>query len=591
MIFGKYVNRFYIKYFFHFLIGIIFLIIVDIVQLKVPEIIGELSRHNDNGTLTLEIINQSAQQIFFVAVFMFLGRFIWRICILNGSFNIAADLRQDLFKKCLKLSQKYYQENKVGTIMSYYTNDIDTLQDAYGWGTVMLIDALFLSILSFYKMMKVNLIMSLICLIPLIILCLFSYFIDKKMNEVYEKRQQSYALMSEYVQELFTGLRVIKAFVKEIIIAKKYSKINKENKENDINLIKFSSKLDTYFSILIEIMVVISLSIGAYFAYETLFGVNYNFDRSSMVEFNGYIDTIIWPMIALGQVVAIRARAKTSLKRISQVLNEEIEIKDLLSVNNYNEIKGNIKFKNFSFSYPNNDNLILKNITCEIKSGENIGIIGRIGCGKTTLINALTRMNNLNKNQVFIDDIDIMDLKIEVVRDNISFVPQDNFLFSQTIEENVSFSQENLNEEQIIEACKFACVHDNIVDFINGYQTLIGEQGVSLSGGQKQRLSIARAYIKNAPIMILDDSLSALDVKTEEKLLQNLKDKRKGKTTIIVASRISTVKYMDKIIVLNNGEIEAFDTMENLTNTSSTFKKMLELQKLEEEINIGDFNG
>ena len=589
MIFGKYVNRFYLKYFFNFLLGIIFLIVVDIVQLQVPEIIAALSKHNDAGTLTNEIITNGAQQIFFVAIFMFLGRFTWRVCILNGAFSIAADLREDMFKKCLKLSQRYYQDNKVGAIMAYYTNDIETIQESYGWGTVMLVDAIFLSGLSFYKMMKVNLTLALICLVPIVLLGVFAYFIDKKMDQIYDERQKAYSSMSDYAQELFTGLRVIKAFVREIIEARRFKKVNQENKQKELNLVKFSAGLDTAFHILIQVMIVIGLSVGAYFAYETLFGFDYNFGRSDMIEFNGYINTIIWPMMALGQIVALRARAKTSLKRISKLLDETIEIEDLNNIINMNEVQGKITFKNFSFKYPNKEQYILKNITLTINPGENIGIVGRLGCGKTTLINALTRLYNLQENQVYIDDVDIMKLPINKVRDNISYVPQDNFLFSTSVEDNVGFAYEKLNEEQIIEACKFADVHNNITDFINGYKTLVGERGVSLSGGQKQRISIARAYIKDTPIMILDDSLSAIDVKTEETLLKNIKEKRKGKTTIIVASRVSTVKHLDRIIVLNNGELEAFDTNENLMKISPTYKTMAELQKLEDEVEGGDF--
>ena len=589
MIFGKHVNRFYIKYFLNFLLGVIFLVVVDVIQLQVPEIIASLSKQNDAGTLTIQIINNGALQIFYVALFMFIGRFAWRICILNGAFSIAKDLREDVFNKCLKLSQRYYQENKVGAIMAYFTNDIDTIQEAYGWGTVMLVDALFLSGLSFYKMMKVNLTLALICLLPLILLGIFAYFIDKKMDKIYEQRQKAYSIMSDYAQELFTGLRVIKAFVREAIEAKRFKKVNKENKQKELNLVKFSAGLETAFSILIRIMIVIALSVGAYFAYETIFGFNFEFDRSDMIEFNGYINTIIWPMMALGQIVALRSRAKTSLKRISKVLDETIEVQDLDVICNINEVKGKITFDHFSFKYPNQDEYILKDISLTINEGENIGIVGRLGCGKTTLINALTRLYNLQDNQVYLDDVDIMKLPIKKVRDSISYVPQDNFLFSSSVEDNVNFSKEELNEEEIIEACHFADVHNNITEFINGYKTLVGERGVSLSGGQKQRISIARAYIKKAPIMILDDSLSAIDVKTEETLLKNIKEKRKGMTTIIVASRVSTVKHLDRIIVLNEGKLEAFDTDENLMKISPTYRLMSELQKLEDEVEGGDF--
>lgn len=590
MIFGKYVNRFYFKYFLHFFIGVLFLILVDYVQLLVPQIIGDLSRANDNGTLTESMINQGALNIFYVAIFMFTGRFIWRVSILSGAFNIASDLREDMFVKCEKLSQRFYQENKVGAMMSYFTNDLDTIQEAYGWGTVMLVDSIFLTILTFYKMLRINLSLSLICLIPLILLCIFAYFIDNKIEKIYNDRQKAFERMSDYVQELFTGLRVIKAFVNEIKEAIRFKKVNEETKNKDLALVKFSAFLDTGFSILIEGMTVVGLTYGAFLVYQGVYGDNnVNFTRADMIEFVGYFNTIIWPMIALGQIVALRSRAKTSLKRISNLLDEKIDVIDLPTSKNVDKLKGKITFKNFSYSYLNNDVYQLENINLEINVGENIGIVGKIGSGKTTLVSSLLRLDNFKKGTLFLDDNDIMDLKIKDVRNNISFVPQDNFLFSTSIEDNVAFSEDEIKKEKVIEACKFADVDNNIVDFIDGYKTLVGERGVTLSGGQKQRISIARAYLKDSPIMVLDDSVSAVDVKTEEKILSNIKEKRKGKTTILVSSRVSTVEHLDRIIVLNEGKVEAFDTHENLLKISPTYKRMVDLQKLEES--LGEKNG
>lgn len=584
MIFGKHINKFYLRYFLNFFIGILFLVLIDVIQLRVPEIIANLTLANDMGALTSKLIQESSMQIIIIGIIMFAGRFIWRIAILGGSHHIASDLREEMFEKSEQLSRRFYHENKVGSLMAYFTNDLDTIQESFGWGTVMLVDSMFLSILSFYKMLKVNVKLTLICAIPLLGLCIFAYFVDVKIGKIYEERQNAFELMSEYTQEIFTGLRVIKAFVREKREAARFKKVNDNNKKKDIKLVKYSTFLDTGFEILIEGMVVLGLTCGAIFIYQYVFEGGTEFVRADMIEFNGYFNTIVWPMIALGQIVALRSRAKTSLRRISGLLDEKVELKD----NHIDEIKkvnGSITFNNFSYHYPDNDKLVLNDITLKIKSGENVGIVGKIGSGKSTLISSLLRLDNYEKGQIFIDGVDIMSLPIKFVRDNIAYVPQDNFLFSTSIEENVSFSKDELNEDEIIEACEFADVHNNIVEFVEMYKTLVGERGTTLSGGQKQRISIARAYIKKSPIMILDDSLSAVDVKTEEKILANIKNKRKNMTTIVVASRVSTVKDMDRIIVLNDGHIEAFDTHENLLKCSKTYKRMSELQRLESEAN------
>ena len=324
MLFGKYVNRFYKKYFWNFFIGIVFLILIDIVQLYVPELISSLSTMYDEGVLTMDKINETASYIFLVAIFMLTGRFIWRVCILSGAFNITADLRADMFSKNERLSQRYYQENKVGGIMAYYTNDLDTIQEAFGWGTVMLVDAVFLSGLSFYKMMMVNWQLGLICLIPLVLLCFMAYFIDKKMKEIYFKRQKSFERMSDFSQEMFTGLRVVKAFVREKKEALRFKSVNNDNKNKDLSLIRFSTLLDTLFHVLTEGMIVIGLAVGGYFVFQTVMGYfDYNFTRADVIEFNGYFNSIIWPMIALGQIVSLISRAKTSLRRITTLLDEK----------------------------------------------------------------------------------------------------------------------------------------------------------------------------------------------------------------------------------------------------------------------------
>lgn len=319
-----------------------------------------------------------------------------------------------------------------------------------------------------------------------------------------------------------------------------------------------------------------------------VFGHEVDLTAGQLITFVGYFDVMVWPMMALGQLVTMRSRSKTSLKRVTAFLDSEEDVKSPENAVVLQDVQGKIEFKDFSFQYPSNDVDVLKNITLTIDSGECVGVVGKIGSGKTTLVNTLLRLYNVQKDKVFIDGVDIMDCDIDSVRNAIGYVPQDNFLFSDKVKNNIAFSDNDVEIEKVYEAAKFADVHSNIQDFQDGYDTISGERGVTLSGGQKQRISIARAYIKDAPIMILDDSVSAVDVKTEETILKNIAEKRKGKTTIVIASRVSTVSHMDKILVLNNGEVEAYDTPSRLEEISPTYKKMVFLQKLENEVEGGE---
>ncbi len=338
------------------------------------------------------------------------------------------------------------------------------------------------------------------------------------------------------------------------------------------------------------------LGLGGWFVYccvtnnpVLIFGHTINLNAAKLITFIGYFDLLVWPLMALGQIVTMRGRAKASYKRIAHFLDEQEEIKNPENAVVLENVKGKITFNNYNFSYPDSTISSLKNVSFTIEPGETVGIIGKIGSGKTTLVNSLLRLYNVSDNSILIDDVDIMKCDIKSLRDCIAYVPQDNFLFSDKIRNNIAFSNRQIEFKKIKNAAKFADVDDNIAGFKDGYDTLSGERGVSLSGGQKQRISIARAYLKDAPIMIMDDSVSAVDVKTEETILKNIKENRRGKTTIVIASRVSTVSHLNKILVLNEGQVEAFDTPQNLLKISPTYQNMVRLQTLEAELERGDF--
>ena len=592
MLFGKYVNKYYLKYAILFIIGIAALIAVDWIQLYIPEYLGEVVDILQNGGDKNRIFTLGLY-VLLVAGGMFLGRFLWRITLFNASFRIESEMRHEMFLKAEALPRQYFHETKVGSIMSWFTNDLETITEYFSWGTIMMVDAIFLGIITTIKMVRLDLWMTLICFAPLLLVVIWGFLAEKFFMKRWEERQKAYDELYDFAQENFTGIRVIKAFVKETKEIHAFAKVAKKNADKNISFARLSVIFDVFIEVIISLIFAFVLAFGGYFVYCGFnginpFGLDIDLSAPKLVEFVGYLDILIWPMIALGQIVPMRSRSKASLKRVSAYLDTEIRVKSPENAIKLENAKGDIEFRNFSFHYPNYDASSLHNVSLTIHSGETIGIVGKIGCGKTTLVNVLLMMYNVEPGTLFVDGHDIMDLDIVSLRNQIAYVPQDNFLFSDTIENNINFGLEESSEEKAIEGAKFAGVDDDIQGFKDRYQTVSGERGVTLSGGQKQRISIARAYVKDAPILILDDAVSAVDTKTEETILHNISEGRKNKTTLVVASRVSTVSKLDKIIVLNDGQLEAFDTPENLLKTSPTYQKMVKLQELEKEVEGGN---
>ena len=597
MLFGKYINRYYLKYAPLFIIGIIALIAVDFVQLFIPQYLGEVVDilQNNGDTAKISIL---ALKVLAVAGIMFVGRFIWRITLINAGFKIEADLRHQMFLKAEALPREYYHDNKVGSIMSWFTNDLETISECMQWGTIMIFDALFLSAITLFNMFMLDKAMTLICLIPIALIVGWGAITEKYMAIKWDQRQKAYDTLYDFAQENFTGIRVIKAFIKETKEIHAFAKVAKKNANVNVSFARISVIFDVFIEVIIVLVFSITMLFGGWFVYSfvrnepiVLFGGAIEMTAAKLTTFIGYIDILIWPMIAMGQIVSMHSRSRASLKRVSAFLDTEIRVKSPENAIKLDHIQGNITYKNFNFQYPNYEAINLKNINLEIKAGERIGIVGKIGGGKTTLVNLLLMLYNVEPGTLFIDGYDIMSLDIHSLREQIAYVPQDNFLFSDSIEHNINFGIEGGTEETAKMGAVFAGIDEDVKGFKTGYQTVSGERGVTLSGGQKQRISIARAYVKNAPILIMDDSVSAVDTKTEETILRNISEARKGKTTLVVASRVSTVQNLDKIIVLTDGEVEAFDTPTNLLKISPTYQKMVTLQELEKEVEGGKPDG
>ncbi len=597
MIFGKHINRYYLKYSWVLLLGIIALIAVDYFQLKVPELYRLVVNGindgsvlvNEGGTESLMkfdvdfLLDYVCRPMIVIIIAMVIGRFAWRICFFGSGIRVETDLRGRMFDHCKELSQQYYQVNKVGNLMSLFTNDLETVQDCFGSGILMFCDALFLGVLAIMKMWRMNMLLTLFSLVPMGLLLLVGTVVGKYMMKKWEVRQAAFSDLSDFSQESFSGIAVIKAFVKEFKELMAFRWLNKKNENANVAYTKASTVLNISVTLFVESVICVILGYGGYLVYKGVF------NAGELVEFIGYFTSIVWPVMAISQLIEMQSRGKASLKRIGELLDSKPDVKDADDVCDIKEIKGNIEFKNLTFRYPDGDYDVLDNVSFEIKAGENVGIIGKTGAGKTTVVDLILRTYNVPDGSIFLDGIDINKIPIKTVRQFAAYVPQDNFLFSDTIENNIAFAAETEDIEEVMRAAKLSDVHDNIKDFSDGYKTVLGERGVTVSGGQKQRISIARALMKNAAILILDDSVSAVDTKTEKAILDNLRTERKGKTTILIAHRITTVERMDKIIFIEDGKVIAVGTHAELCENCQEYKSMVELQRLDAE-SEGDGN-
>ena len=587
MLFGKSINRYYLKYLHLFLLGLIALVTIDYAQLEIPKLYRYLINGINTGSVEINgqalpfdfnfVLDRICAPMMLIILSLVVGRFAWRICFFGAGIKLETNLRLRLFDHCKDLSQNYYQVNKVGNLMSLFTNDLDTVQEAFSWGAMMFADAVFLGGLSIIRMVQVNGFLTLFALIPMVFMLIISLVVSKYMMMKWDKRQAAFSSLSDFSQESFSGIAVIKAFVKEAKELWAFKKLNTENEDANVEYTRFSTLLRISVTLFVESVVCVILGYGGYLVW------NNTLDVGQLMEFIGYFTSIVWPIMAISELIDMTSRGRASLKRIDELLDAEKDIFDREGATAIENVEGKIEFKNLTFRHNLGEYDALKNVSFTINAGENVGIIGRTGAGKTTLVDLILRNYNVPDGTLFIDDRDINNITIRSLRDGIAYVPQDNFLFSDTIANNIAFATDTNDFEEIKRAAKLAEVSGNIEKFTEKYETVLGERGVTVSGGQKQRISIARALMKKAPILILDDSLSAVDTKTEKNLLQNLREERGGKTTILIAHRISTIEQMDKIVYIDDGKIVAVGSHEELLRTCPSYKAMAELQRLEAE--------
>ena len=593
MIFGKYINRYYLKHAPVLLLGILSLLTVDYIQLLIPELyrlvingvnLGQVVVDGQTMAFTKEVLFQHIfLPMIYIVVLMVIGRFLWRVCFFGSAVRVAADLREQMFDHSRQLSQQYYQINKVGNLMSLYTNDLDTIQECFGDGILMFFDASVLGILALVKMWRMDIKLTLLALIPAAVMFAIGTVMSQVMTKRWEERQQAFSDLSDFAQENFSGIAVIKAFVKELKELIAFRKLNKENEEINVTYTKIATLLEVLVTLFVESVICVILGYGGWLVYRG------QFNAGQLVEYIGYFEAIVWPIMAISMLIEKTARGKASLNRITELLDAPIDVADRDGVADLKNPRGGIEFRHLNFRYPDGEYDVLKDISFTITPGESVGIVGKTGAGKTALVDLLLRTYNVPDGTLFVDGQDVNTVSIHSVRNACAYVPQDNFLFSDTIAHNIGFGVDDASREDIDRAAALADVRDNIVDFKDGYETVLGERGVTVSGGQKQRISIARALLKNAPILILDDSVSAVDTRTERIILDNLKTSRAGKTTLLIAHRISTVEQLDKIIFIEDGRVEAVGPHDELYRTCNEYRRMVDLQKLEDEVG-GDGN-
>ncbi|WP_246240735.1 ABC transporter ATP-binding protein [Anaerocolumna sedimenticola] len=569
------------KYKWKYLLGIITLFIVDFMNLYIPQFTGEITDGLKDKTMDITGVIQGIIKILLVGLVLALGRFGWRYFIFGSARGIEYELRNDMFAHLEKLSMGYYNKNKTGDLMAHFTNDLNAIRMSAGPAVITSFDAIIMTFMVLTKMiLYVNIRLTLLAVIPLLFIAIGGVYYGRSAEKRFTAKQKAFSDLTDQVQESISGIRVVKAFVQEREELKAFARANQENKDKNMKVVKLQATIMPLLDIVIGLSGLITLLYGGYL---TITGT---ITLGRFIAFNQYINMLVWPMIAAGDSVTFFSQGMASIKRIQNIFRQQPDVFDEPDVTDQkiNHLDGEIEFNHLNFRFTTETPEVLKGINLKVDKGSTLAILGRTGSGKTAMANLLLRLYNAEPGMITIDGVDIRKIPLKVLRENIAYVPQDNFLFSDTLKNNIAFGASTKDIEIVQEAAREACIHDNIMDFPGNYETLVGERGVTLSGGQKQRSSIARALMKDAPILILDDSLSAVDTNTEEQILKNLNNNRKGKTTIIIAHRISTIQNADKILVLEEGRMAEYGTHEELLNKQGIYSKMYEKQQLEKQL-------
>lgn len=573
---SPYARQFIKKYKWNYLIGIAILIVIDVLQTDVPLIVGDTIDAMEQGRFTAALVRTQLIHLGVIAVIVFLGRIFWRWFIFGSARKIERDMRNDLYSHLQTLSASFFQEHKAGEIMAYMTSDIEAVRMVFAVTVMMGMDTLAIGLSTLYKMMtRIDVRLSVVAFIPLILVALTTTLLGGEMHRRFTRKQEAFADLSDFVQEKLGGIKVIKAFVQEKKEWENFDRSNRAAQDANIKMARMAAFMFPFMRMVAGFSMALAIAYGGYIAILGRISVG-NF--ASFVQF---LNMLVWPMAAIGRIINIMTQGSASMKRLETILHAKADIVDGPEAVSEGIPAGTVEARDLTFAYPGEDKPVLEHVSFTLEKGKTLGIVGRTGSGKTSLVNLMMRVFDPEKDMLYIGGREIHQIPLADLRRAVGYVPQDNFLFSDTISANIAFGDRSKTQDDVVAAAKAACVHDNIVDFADGYETMVGERGVSLSGGQKQRIAIARALILDPEILILDDSVSAVDTDTEEKILQHLRETRAGKTNIIIAHRISTLQGADQILVIDEGRIAERGNHEQLLARNGIYADMYHRQLLE----------
>ena len=564
--------------------GLLSLLAVDFLQLLIPMVIKKAIDALTLGKATSTVLLESGAIILAIAFAMGSLRYVWRHCLFGLSRKIEEGIRNRLYEHLQALSVSFYHRTKTGDLMARAINDINAIRMATGMGLVALTDGLVLGVSAIGFMLYIDPSLTVISILPAPILIFFTRILTRRMSSGYERVQATFSDLTERAREAFAGVRVVKAYSRE---SWTYGKLREEG-ETYIRENMHLAKTISFFSAMMMIFTNLGLAIVIWFGGRlTILG---QITTGDFVAFISYLNLLMWPMMAIGWVANMIQRGSASMRRLNRVFNEVPEIKDVEPNRDIVALKGRIEFRGTSITFPGGGRSAVKAVHLTIDAGQTVALVGKVGCGKSTLLQVIPRLFNVPRGTVVIDGMDIQDIPLKSLRQSIGFVTQEVIIFSDTIRNNVLFGREGVSEEALVKAMKTAEIYEEIMELDKGLDSLLGERGITLSGGQRQRLSIARAILTEPSILIMDDALSMVDTRTEERILNQILESRKGKTNLIVSHRISTISRAEVIVVLVDGELAEMGEHQTLLQKGKEYARLYERQRLEQELEIEQRN-